>query len=197
MDGSRSYENMSDSMKERGRAFEAHYFNKLSDEKAKALKEKLQRKENVNALAQQTGIQDEALLNQLLDHGISSSELTALTLFPVAYVAWADGKLDDKEREAIAKACYETGIDKHSATMDLMNSWLEEPVGEDFFGLWDRWIREILPHMEPDHAKTFASNIHEKAVTVAKASRSFLGLGAEISNDEAKALEKIEASLKL
>ncbi|MCB0271787.1 MAG: hypothetical protein KDD46_02100 [Bdellovibrionales bacterium] len=186
-----------DAFKDRGRAFETHYFNKLSDEKAKALKEKLQRNHDLQELQKDTGITDTRLLQAVLDHGISASELTSLTLFPVAYVAWADGKIDEKERNAVFKACKEFGISQNTATMDLMESWLEHPVEEEMLTLWSSWIQEALKHMEPEHAKGFAMNIKNKAHAVATSSRSFLGLGAQISHKEKEALDHISSILHL
>ncbi|MCB1198449.1 MAG: hypothetical protein R3A45_03295 [Bdellovibrionota bacterium] len=186
-----------DAFKERGKAFEARYFSKLSEEKAKALKNKLQKEHDLEELQNQTGITDTDLLGRLLDHGITAAEITSLTLFPIAYVAWADGKLDAKEKEAIAKACHDFGITKNSATMELMQSWLDHPTDEELFELWTQWMQALLEHMEPDDAKGFGINIKNKTLSVAKASRSFLGLGAAISHTEQEVLNKVQKVLQI
>lgn len=186
-----------DSLKERGRAFEAHYFNKLSQDKAKKLKEALQKEQELQDLQKQTGIEDARLLEGIMQQGIHPSQLSALTIFPVAYVAWADGKLDEKERAAIVKACNECGIDQSSPAMELIDSWLEQAVDETMFLLWTDWIKSIFAQMELDHAKGLALNIKNKARSVASASRSFLGFGAKISDSEERALLKIESALEL
>ena len=185
-----------DVLKERGNAFEAQYFNKLSEEKAKALKEKIQIDQAKNELKTQTGIEDDAIIDALFEHGITSSQLSALTLFPIAYVAWADGEIDEKEKQAISKACQECGIEAASPSMDLIHSWLEAPLDSSLFSLWKGWIQSVFDHMEEEHAKGLALNIKNKSKAVANASRSFLGLGPKISSKEEVALQEIDQALQ-
>lgn len=54
-----------------------------------------------DALAQAAGVADAAVLDKLLALGIDADTLLAMRLVPVVVVAWADGALDTKERQAI------------------------------------------------------------------------------------------------
>jgi|GEM_PF-1588104 len=183
-------------VKERGHAFENQYFNKLSGEKAKALKQKLEQEQNLEELKRITGITNDTLLEHILDQGLSASELAALSLFPIAQVAWADGTLDDNERKAIIKVCQEDGIQADSPAMALMETWLEETVDESLFSLWKDWVSSTLSNMSDEQAKDFSLSIIAKATKVAQASRSFLGLGPAISSEEQKVIDQIKSALK-
>jgi hypothetical protein len=186
---------MSDALKERGQAFEAEYFNRLEAEQLQKLKASLQKDQPEKIIADITGVRDEELLKALVDHDITPDQITALVLFPITYVGWADGNLDDKEKEAVIKAAQEHGIMAGTPAMELIESWTEQNPGEEMFKLWAHWVEELLPTFSENQARGLALNIISKVRSVANASRSFLGLGAKISDSEQEAIDKIERAL--
>src|SRR5262245_6605786 len=54
-----------------------------------------------DALAQAADVTDTAVLDKLLALGIDADTLLAMRLVPVVVVAWADGAMDNRERQAI------------------------------------------------------------------------------------------------
>jgi hypothetical protein len=68
------------------------------------LLEKLRKKEKREALRELVQVEDDAFLERLIELGISPETVLALKLVPLLAVAWADGILDKREREATIKA---------------------------------------------------------------------------------------------
>jgi len=60
-------------------------------------------------LAEASGLTDIDLVDRLVGLGIRASTLAALTLVPLIEVAWADDRMEAKERDAILAAAAATG----------------------------------------------------------------------------------------
>ncbi|MBW2707019.1 MAG: hypothetical protein JRD84_12020, partial [Deltaproteobacteria bacterium] len=84
------------------------------------LLEKLRKKEKREALRELVPVEDDAFLERLIELGISPETVLALMLVPLTAVVWADGKLEDREREAIIKAAEENGISQGTAEYQLL-----------------------------------------------------------------------------
>ena len=85
----------------------------VAEENARLLEEmraKTEKEERRNMLRQVVRIKDEAFLDRLITMGIGPETAMALRLIPLVFVAWADGEMDDKEREAILNAAREQGL---------------------------------------------------------------------------------------
>ena len=74
------------------------------------LRKKTALEERRAALREVVLIQDEDYLHHLMELGIRPSTVLALSLVPLMAVAWADGKLDDRERDAVLKAAETRGV---------------------------------------------------------------------------------------
>jgi hypothetical protein len=68
----------------------------------------------LEGLADASGISDQAVLRKLAGLGIRADTLAALTLIPLIEVAWADGKMNPREREAVLSGARSTGISEDS-----------------------------------------------------------------------------------
>ena len=55
----------------------------------------------MESLAEVSGITDVEVLEKLVGLGVRSETLTALSLYPLVAVAWADGHVDRHERETV------------------------------------------------------------------------------------------------
>src|SRR6478735_273609 len=67
------------------------------------------------ALAAVSGIEDRSLLADLLAAGIRPETFACLSLLPLCEVAWADGDISNREREAVMQAAAHHGIESGSA----------------------------------------------------------------------------------
>ena len=61
-----------------------------------------------------SGLTDPDLLNLLLELGIDSETLAALTLVPLVEMAWADGSISAHERVAVLEAATLIGVVRES-----------------------------------------------------------------------------------
>ena len=92
---------MSDFLHDRERALEDSFFFKKDQELLAQMKQAVERNMEKSALREVSGISDDALLDHLIDAGISAKTTACLALVPLVAVAWADGEIKPKEREAI------------------------------------------------------------------------------------------------
>ena len=75
-------------------------------------------------LAEVAGIRDDHLLQKLVDLEVSPETVAAIALVPLVEVAWADGTVDAKEREAVLAAAAAQGMAAGSLEYDLLATWL-------------------------------------------------------------------------
>ena len=99
-----------DSLQDRGKAMEDMFFHDRDAQLIEKMKAELSAEEDRTSLIAATGIQDASVINKLMEQGISCETLAGVGLIPLVVVAWADGKMEDKEREAILQAACESGI---------------------------------------------------------------------------------------
>ena len=84
---------------DRRRALEDSFFANRDRQLLQQLRSRVLKEEFANV----SGIKDDAVLEHLLEANISPETLTCLALVPLIAVAWADGKMDEKERQALLK----------------------------------------------------------------------------------------------
>ena len=94
----------------RRKSLEEEFFNKQSETLKQKLKAVFEKQATRESLKQSTGITNEAVLDALMALNVTHETMTAFGLFPLVEVAWADGTLDDREREALLTAAREEGI---------------------------------------------------------------------------------------
>ena len=142
-------------------------------------------------LAAASGISDEAVLGQLASLGIRADTLAALTLIPLIEVAWADGKMDDREREAILFGAESTGISKESPSHGLLRIWIEDRPAPDLVDAWSEFIRALCREFSEEQRGRLQRNLLGRARRVAEAAGGFLGLGPKVSKEERAVLESL------
>ena len=59
--------------------------------------------ERKQAMAEESGITDHVLLDQLISLDLDADTVAAISLVPIIEVAWSDGELDEKERSAVLR----------------------------------------------------------------------------------------------
>jgi hypothetical protein len=162
-------------------------------EQMRAKTEHTQRRE---ALRAATGDVEDATLDRLLELGVSAETVLALTLVPLVRVAWADGDLDAREREAIARAAAERGLTEGTPGHRMLTSWLTTAPDSAMVEAWQQYMRGIWPSLgEPERAE-LRDYVLGLARGVAQAAGGFLGLGSKVSSAEAAVLKEIEAALQ-
>ncbi|ANM31538.1 hypothetical protein ABI59_21185 [Acidobacteria bacterium Mor1] len=163
------------------------------------LLDKLRAKEELaekrQMLREVLGIQDDELVDHLNRLGIEPETALALSLVPLAVVAWSDGSISDKEREAILKAATEHGVAADSSARTLLESWLETQPSPGLINAWKRYARTLWESCTEVQRTEVRDSLIGGARKVAEASGGFLGLGKKVSAQEQATLDDLESVL--
>lgn len=186
---------MSKILDERRQSLEDEFFHKQSQENLEALRKQLAQQTSKEELRKASGMTDEAVLDKLLDLGIGAETVLALSLVPLIHVAWADGKIQDEEREAILQGAQKKGIARESAAFGLLQAWLSQQPRPSLFDTWESYIKALRGRLSEAETAQLEAQVTRFARHVAEAAGGFLGIG-KISGAEEAALARIEAAFR-
>jgi hypothetical protein len=145
------------------------------------------------ALAEVSGIKDQAVLDQLVRLGVGPETLAALAMVPLIEVVWADGRVDDKERELVLAHAKKQGIQVGSIEHELLDRWLRLRPGNELLEAWRHYVDALCYRMDEAARGALKNELLRDVRAAARASGGFLGLRA-ISSQEKAVLEKLESS---
>lgn len=180
---------------ERRQALEEAFFRKENERLRERLHEERERREARDSLARECGASDEGLLDRLVSLGIRADTVEALVLVPLVAVAWADGSIDPREREAVLRAAASVGITNGSPSYSLLESWTHARPAPELLESWQVYIQTIGRELSADHRWHLEEQVMGKARAVAEAAGGFLGL-ATVSKSEEAMLAKLEAAFR-
>jgi len=178
----------------RGKYLEEEFFARQNREQLERIRKKMDSAQTREALAEASGIHNQEVLDDLAKHDMTAQRLAALSLAPLALVAWADGKLDEKERKAIMDVVAEEGLKPGTPSHELLSEWLNHPPAADLFETWREYVVALCDEMEAPARERLKAHVLEGAHKVAEASGGFLGLGSKVSKVEHKVLDDLEAA---
>ena len=151
------------------------------------------RTQQMETLAEVSGIEDVEVLEKLVLLGIRSETLAALTLYPLVAVAWADGKVDRHEREAVLRGAEDCGVAPGSVSYGLLAAWLEERPDALLLRAWQGLVHELAGQVDAEWRAVFARELLGRAQAVAEASGGFLAL-EKTSPDEQTVLDRLRTA---
>ena len=170
-------------------AFFAQENARLLDE----LRMKSAKEEQRERLREVLRIKDDAFVDRVMALGISPETVVVLRLVPLVFVAWADGGIDSREREAIRKAAAEHGLAANEIAGKLLDTWLTKQPDEKILSMWKSYMRRIWPRFTADEQWEARQFLLQATREVAEAAGGFLGLTSKVSAEERKLLEEFEA----
>lgn len=180
-------------MQERGKSLEEAFFKKQHAEQLEKLRRKQAQAEAREALAAASGISDDTeLLDRLAALGIRAETLAALTLIPLVEVAWADGKMDANERNAILRGAESSGIEPGSPSHVLLEIWTRDRPAPELMASWKGYIGALAGELSADQRWHLEEKIVGRARSVAESAGGFLGLGRKVSAEEERVLGELE-----
>lgn len=182
-----------DILSERKQALEEAFFKKTEQEQVARYREKLGKQKTIEALREISGMENEEVLAHLVDAGITGDTMAAIALVPLVHVAWSDGEVEPKERDAILAAAEHKGIEADAPAHKLLETWLDENPGDALFSAWRDYVGGLEAHLDADQVADLRDQIVEFAREVARSAGGFLGIGA-ISESEKQALDEIAAA---
>lgn len=171
------------SFEDRRRVLEESFFQKQNEELARKLRDEQASKEAKKAMAALSGVNDDALLDELIAAGVGPESLAALTLYPLVAVAWADGKLDPSEKQAVLRAAQQQGIVEGSASQALLDSWLATKPAAQLLQVWRDYVQALKTVLKPEQFAEIEARVLARSTDVAQAAGGILGLGA-LSREE-------------
>ena len=181
-----------DMFEARRKALEEAFFQKQNAELVDKIRTTFLRKATREELRKFTGISNEEVLDRLVALNVSGETLAAFNLLPLVEVAWADGKVDDKEREVIVNSLAEEGIHVGTTAYNLLLNALEHRPTVDGRKAWYAYAEELKHKLTAREREAFVSDLLRKAHAVAAASGGLLDLAFTVSPAEKRVLEAIE-----
>ena len=185
---------MSDALSDRRKQLEESFFAKQNQELIEKLKAQKQKALDKAGIQELTGIQNDEVLEKLVSLKMDRETISALSLFPLIQVAWADGAVDAQEQAAVLSAAAASGILKGSSAHTLLESWLQLKPPAALESAWSNYVKALVEGMKPEDKALLKNELLGKARSVAEASGGILGMGSKISKSEADALAQLEAA---
>lgn len=184
-----------DSFQQRERNLEDEFFYRVDQELNRRLREKMATEAGRKRLAEVVGLSDQETLDQLMDVGVTSETVAALTLVPLVVVAWADRIVDSRERNAVLKAAHESGLSNDSASWQLLSHWLHNKPSGKLFSAWKSYVEALTPTLSAAQLQRLKKDISDRTREVAEAAGGILGLG-RVSKAEEKVINEVEQAFQ-
>ncbi|MCA9268338.1 MAG: hypothetical protein KDA41_07695 [Planctomycetales bacterium] len=184
---------MVDALHKRGRTMEERFFAGHNANLLEQLRQRELDKITKADISAATGIHDDDLLDRLIGLNINLETLAALSLIPLVEVAWADGTMHDKEREAILQATAEAGIPTGGPGHQLLSQWLNEKPHADLLPAWKDFVGALAQSLDAKGYAEVKDNLLSRARQVAEAAGGILGIG-KISAAEQQMLDALAAA---
>ena len=141
---------------ERGKALEDEFFRKEDERLTAKLRELKAKEATREELSRISGIKNTAILDRLIQLGIHAETLVALSIVPLAEVAWADGAIDAKEEQAVLDRAAKSGVTPGSSSYDLLKSWLERRPEPRLLTAWIHMIQGISENLTAEQVEALA-----------------------------------------
>lgn len=177
-------------LKDLRKAKEEEYFRKKELELIEKLRARVLKDQERRDLAEFLFVEDTEILDDLQALGYSRETIFLLFLVPVIHVAWIDGSVTEKERDAVLEIARERGMEKGSPAESRLHDWLTNRPPDEFFEKTLRLIRLIL-ETRPNAVKLIREQtLAHYCNVVANASGGFLGFG-KVSPAQQEVIRKI------
>ena len=178
-------------LKEKAKALEDSFFALENAKLLQQLREESAKEEKRKEFQEYLNIDNDEIIEALVELEVEPETLVAFSLVPLVEVAWADGEIQPKERDAIIKAAIERGVEDGSPTCDLLRNWLQTKPDSRLLEVWRGYIDELKVSLGERSRAHLKSGTMGRAKAIAEAAGGFLGV-ASISAAEKKMLEELE-----
>lgn len=184
-----------DALRERGRSLEEDYFRKKDRELVEKLQQKAAAEQAKADLGRAVGLDDPAILQELLDLGFTPDTISLLPLVPILQTAWAEGGITAAERGLIVRFARSRGIAEGSAADAQLTAWMADRPSDAVFARAGRLIRALLDSGSGAASGLNADDLVAYCESIASASGGVFGIG-RISSEERTLLAGIAEDLK-
>lgn len=182
-----------DPVDEHRKGLEEEYFHRKENE----LTGRLGQRQVRDDLAEETGIADVELLNDMQELGYTRDAIERLLpLMPLVEVAWAEGWVTGREQKRIHELAARRGITEGTGEFRQLTEWLNKQPTDEFFYRTMRIVRAFLDTLTPAKRAYHRTKVISDCISVAKASGGLMGLSSGISDAEMIMLEQIIEELR-
>lgn len=183
-----------DAFEARGRSLEEAYFRTKEAETVEKLKSVFQAKLDRESL-RAAGLTDETVIDRLLAVSVKGEMLTAFKLFPLVEIAWADGRVDKKEADAVIDAALKFGLPREGETIARLKEWLERGPTADGRTAWRMYAAQLCTTLSPAELASFRADLLAFANKVAHASGGVFGILGQVSPGEQRVIDEAGRAL--
>jgi hypothetical protein len=181
---------------DRKKALEESFFSKHNAKLLERMKAEKKKKAAREALAEISGIDDEEVLRKLTELDIGADTWAVISLVPLVEVAWADGKMDEKERNAVLASAEANGVLRGTPGHELLEYWLARRPDARLLEVWGEYMVGLCAKLDADEKAAIEQKIIGRAREVAQAAGGFLGLGSKISPEEEAMLRGLDKAFE-
>ena len=180
----------SDALHKREKALEEEFFARKDQQLRDKLKATFEQEVTREKLKAATGLTDPQILDRLVALQVRGETMAAFWLYPLVEVAWADGKVDRRERDAIIEAAVGGGIERGSAGFEALETALADGPTEARREVWFAYARDLAARLDPKERRAVREDLVQRARVVAEASGGVLGV-RKVSSNEQRVLDRI------
>ena len=180
-----------DVLEDRRKALEEQFFREQNEHLVRKLRDSKDRAATREELKRVTGIRHEAVLDALAAMKLGTAATLIMSMYPLVEVAWADGAIDQKERQVLLEQSSGVGIKQGTEAALFLVHWLDERPEPSWHDVWADYVRELTRAMKPDDVELLRAEVLGRARLVAEASGGVLGFGFSMSAAEKKCLENL------
>lgn len=152
--------------------------------------------QQINDLHRVTGIEDRELVAQLADFGFDDKTIEALTLLPLADIAWASGEVSSKERMVATCCVVESELIGNPKAVQVFQSWLRQRPSDELRQLWLEFTNQCTEKMRDGLRLAVGLRLKKQATQIAEASGGYLGIGS-VCDAEQQILDLIDHVYRL
>jgi hypothetical protein len=181
---------MTDALHKREKALEEEFFAKKNRQLLDKLKATFDQQVTREKLQAATGITDPQVLERLIALQVRGETMTAFWLYPLVEVAWADGKLDRRERDAILEAAVGAGIERGSPGYEALEAAMADGPTEARRRVWFAYAKDLASRLDANERRRVREDLVARARKVAEASGGLLGVG-KVSAAEQRILDAV------
>ena len=183
---------MKNALERRSKSLEESFFiaenQKLSDA--------LHRKNEKRKFKKSLGLKSDTLVDLFWELEIKPDTFTAVQMIPLVLVSWADGSMDDREREAVLAVAMDNKLYQDSKGWVQLKHWLNNKPDPKIFELWHEWIQEITQNMSEEDKRALERELVHNASEIAEAAGGILGVGS-FADSEKQMINKLRQSFNL
>ena len=176
----------------RGHALEDAFFKQRDNELLAKLRADVEGQDHRSALRTVSQIDDDATLDLLVAHQITPETWTSISLIPLVAVAWADGKMDEKERLAVLRSAHESGVAEGTIAHHLLEDWLANKPDDGLLKSWEGYVKELKTKIGETELDQLKKSVMGRARLIAEATGGYLGFINAIAPSEEKVLKELE-----